>query len=102
MINLIRTYAPTLYAFLKGFFSATDNKPGGQSLRKWLSIGFFWLMCTLCVEFTDKDNLISVITVISSLITALIITNTAGNYYEKKLDKPKDGTNIPAGSEATG
>ena len=99
MISLIKKYVPTVYTFLKGFFGATDNKPGGQSLRKWLSIGFFWLFCTLCVEFTDKDNLISVITVIASMITALIITYTAGNIQEKKLDKPKDA--IP-GSESAG
>jgi hypothetical protein len=96
MINLIRKYMPTVYVFLKGFFGATDNKPGGQSLRKWLSIGFFWLFCTLCVEFTDKENLVAVITVIASMITALIITYTAGNIQEKKLDKT---TTIPDGSE---
>ena len=78
---------PTLYTFLKGFFGATDNKPGGQSLRKWLAIGFFWLTASLSVEYTDKDNLVSVITVHTAMITALMITNTAGNYYDKKLDK---------------
>ena len=78
---------PTLYTFLKGFFGATDNKPGGQSLRKWLAIGFFWLTASLSVEYTDKDNLVSVITVHTAKITALMITNTAGNYYDKKLDK---------------
>lgn len=87
MINLIRKYMPTLYTFLKGFFGATDNKPGGQSLRKWLAIGFFWLTASLSVEYTDKDNLVSVITVHTAMITALMITNTAGNYYDKKLDK---------------
>lgn len=87
---------PTIYTFLKGFFGATDNKPGGQSLRKWLAIGFFWLTSTLCAEYTDKDNLVSVITVLTAMITALIITYTAGNIQEKKIDKatPPDGSEI--------
>jgi hypothetical protein len=88
MINLVRKYMPTVYTFLKGFFGATDNKPGGQSLRKWLAIGFFWLTASLSIEYTDKDNLVSVITVHAGMITALIITYTAGNIQEKKLDKP--------------
>lgn len=99
MINLIRKYVPTLYTFLKGFFGATDNKPGGQSLRKWLAIGFFWLTASLSVKYTDKDNLVSVITVHTAMITALIITYSASNYQEKKLDK----TTTPApGNESTG
>jgi hypothetical protein len=96
MINLVRKYMPTVYTFLKGFFGATDNKPGGQSLRKWLAIGFFWLTASLSVEYTDKDNLVSVITVHAGMITALIITYTAGNIQEKKLDKPNP-TNESAG-----
>lgn len=88
---------PTVYVFLKGFFGATDNKPGGQSLRKWLAIGFFWLTASLSIEYTDKDNLVSVITVHTAMITALIITYTAGNIQEKKLDKsaPKTPTDEP-------
>jgi hypothetical protein len=88
MISLLKKYAPTVYAFLKGFFGATDNKPGGQSLRKWLAIGFFWLTSSLSVKYTDASNLVSVITVHAGMITALIITYTAGNIQEKKLDKP--------------
>ena len=98
MINLVRKYMPTVYTFLSGFFSATDNKPGGQSLRKWLAIGFFWLTATLCIEYTDKDNLISVITVLTAMITALIVTYTAGNIQEKKLDKLPNGN----GSDTAG
>lgn len=99
MINLVRKYVPTLYTFLKGFFGATDNKPGGQSLRKWLAIGFFWLTASLSVKYTDKDNLVSVITVHTAMITALIITYSASNYQEKKLDK----TITPApGNESAG
>jgi hypothetical protein len=101
MINLIRKYIPTVYAFLKGFFGATDNKPGGQSLRKWLAIGFFWLTASLSVEYTDKDNLVSVIVVLTSMITALIITYTTGNIQEKKLDKKPDAGSGTT-SEATG
>ena len=96
MINLVRKYMPTVYAFLKGFFGATDNRPGGQSLRKWLAIGFFWLTASLSVKYTDSNNLVSVITVLTAMITALIITYTAGNIQEKKIDKPTT-TNESAG-----
>lgn len=98
MITLIKRYAPTIYTFLKGFFGATDNRPGGQSLRKWLAIGFFWLICSLCVKYTDKDNLVSVITVLAGMIVSLIITYTAGNLQEKKLDKLPNGN----GSDSAG
>jgi hypothetical protein len=87
MISLIRKYAPTLYEFLKGFFSATDNKPGGQSLRKWLAIGFFWLTCTLCIEYTTSENLVTVVGILTAMITSLVVTYSVSNYQEKKLDK---------------
>lgn len=92
---------PTLYTFFEGFFGATDHKPGGQSLRKWLAIGFFWLTCSLSIKYTDANNLVSVITVLTAMITALIITYSVSNVQEKKLDK-KDVKEVKSTDESTG
>lgn len=72
--------------FIKDFLLAMSNNPDGQSLRKWLAVGCFWIMAMVVIRYTDKDNLISVITILSSLITALVITYTTGNVMEKKIN----------------
>lgn len=66
------------------FISGLDNKPDGMSLRKLLAVGFFWITAVLCIRYTDKDNLVMVITILTGMITALIITYTVGNYKERE------------------
>lgn len=95
---------PSTYEFVRNFFQALNNKPGGHSLRKWMAIGFFWLVSTLCIEYTDANNLVTVITVLCSMITSLIITYTVGNYHEQKLTKtpntpPTNGNTDESGGQ---
>lgn len=91
MIQWFKNTFPDTYEFIRNFFKALNNRPGGHSLRKWLSIGVFWILGVVCVEYTNSDNLVAVASVLSALITSLIITNTVGNYQEQKLNiPPKD------------
>jgi len=73
--------------FAGDFLKAMTNDGEGHSLRKWLSVGCFWAMFLASYKYTDKDNLVLVLGVWSALITALVITYTAGNISEKKIDK---------------
>jgi hypothetical protein len=76
-----------LKAYASDFLNSMNNKKEGQSLRKWLAVGIFWVMALVIYKFTNHDNLVSVITVLSSLITALIVTYTVGNNWEQKINK---------------
>lgn len=89
---------PGTYEFIKNFFEALNNKPGGHSLRKWMAIGFFWLTCTLSIRYTDSNNLVTVIGILCGMITSLIITYSVSNYHEKKLTNTP---NIPPTDENT-
>ena len=98
MIKWFKSTFPDTTEFIRNFFKTMNNKAEGHSLRKWISVGCFWILAKICVMYTDNTNVVSVATVISSLITALIITNTVGNYQEKKLDKlPNIPTDAGAG-----
>lgn len=99
MIKWIKETFPDSYEFIRNFFKALNNKSEGHSLRKWLAIGFFWVIAEAVLRYTDENNLVSVITVLSGMITSLIITYTVGNYQEKKLEKipPPTSTNESTG-----
>ena len=99
MIKWLKETFPDSYEFIRNFFKALNNRPGGHSLRKWLSIGVFWILGIVCIEYTDANNLVSIATVLSALITSLVITNTVGNIQEKKVDK-LDGSKIPEDDQA--
>lgn len=88
MIEWIKKTFPDSYEFIRNFFKALNNKSEGHSLRKWLAIGFFWIISEAVLRYTDENNLVSVITVLSGMITTLIVTYTIGNYQEKKLNTP--------------
>lgn len=77
---------PDTYEFIRNFFKALNNKPGGHSLRKWLAIGIFWVLAEICIRYTDANNAVAMATVLAGLITTLMITNTVGNHYDKKLN----------------
>lgn len=73
------------YKFFNNFLDAMANTKSGHSLRKWLAVGFYWIMFILSFKYTDGHNLIAVLTIHASMITALIITYTAGNIQDNKL-----------------
>jgi len=81
---------PDTYEFVRNFFKALNNKPGGHSLRKWLAIGVFWVLAEIAIRYTDVNNAVTMATVLAGLITSLMITNTVGNHYDKKLEKAED------------
>jgi hypothetical protein len=92
MFSLLKKYMPGTFDFMSQFFDAMNNKKGGHSLRKWLAVGFYWLMFILSMKFTTSDNIVAVLTIHASMITALVITYTTGNYHDKKnelLNTPK-------------
>jgi xanthine/uracil permease len=93
---------PDSYEFVRNFFKALNNKSEGHSLRKWLSIGFFWLVGTLVVEYTDNNNVVSVITVLCGMITSLVVTYTVGNYKEKQITAKPPENGSPEQTEAVG
>ena len=90
MKNWFKDNMPGVYKFFVDFFDAMNNKKSGHSLRKWLAVGCIWIMAVVTFEFTTEDNLIAVLTIYSSLITALVITYTAGNISQQKIDKEAD------------
>lgn len=96
MRKTLKKYVPGTFKFLTEFFEAMNNRKGGHSLRKWLAVGFYWLMWLLSLEFTTPENLVAVLTIHAGMITALIITYTAGNIQQQKIDN-----NIASKEEAT-
>ena len=86
MIKWIKETFPDTYEFIRNFFKALNNKPGCHSLRKWLAIGLFWVLSEICIRYTDTNNAVAMATVLAGLITTLMITNTVGNHYDKKLN----------------
>lgn len=79
--------------FITEFINSMNNKKEGHSLRKWLAVGSFWLMALVIYKYTNPDNLSTVITVLSGLITALIVTYTVGNNWEQNINKDKNSLN---------
>lgn len=92
MITWVKKTFPDTYEFIRNFFKALNNKSEGHSLRKWLAVGFFWVIAEAVLRYTDANNLIGVITVLSGMITTLIVTYTIGNIQEKKLNNPTPPT----------
>lgn len=78
---------PGIYGFIKDFFDAMNNKKGGHSLRKWLAVGFYWIMFKISIEYTTPENLVAVLGIHAGMITALVITYTVGNNAEKKIQQ---------------
>lgn len=102
MFSWFKKYFPDTYEFIRNFFKALNNKSEGHSLRKWLAIGFFWVICEAVLRYTTVENLVSVITVLSGMITTLIVTYTVGNYHEKKLTTPPSDTTKSEATDGNG
>lgn len=82
----IKTKLPGTWSFFTDFFDAMNNRKSGHSLRKWLAVGFYWLMFLLSLRYTTTENLVAVLGIHAGMITALIITYTSGNIKERKLE----------------
>jgi hypothetical protein len=95
IFNWLKEKFPGTFSFFVDFFRAMDNGKGGSSLRKWLAVGFFWLTVKVTLQYTDKDNLVVVLGILTGMITALVITYSVANIKEKAIDnpKPKDDNN---------
>lgn len=87
MSKWIKNNIPGTYNFFVDFFEAMNNKSTGHSLRKWLSVGFFWIIAEISFKFTNPDNLISVLTILAGMVTALTVTYTVGNTVQHKINK---------------
>jgi hypothetical protein len=70
--------------FMKNFFSGLSNNHLGHSLKKWLAIGTFWLMCVVVIRYKTSENLFGTIGTLSTLIVTLMGINV--------LDKKTNGT----------
>ncbi len=72
--------------FGNNFLSALTNSKSGHSLKKWLAIGTFWLMCKVVLDHTNDDNLVTVAGILSGLIVTLMGINQAGKYFSRKAE----------------
>lgn len=91
---------PGTWKFFSDFFNGLNNKPGGHSLRKLLAVGFFWLTSFLCIEYTNSENLSTVIGILCGMITSLIITYSVSNLKEMKIKKDEDpDPNVSTGEQ---
>lgn len=86
MRQLLEKYTPGTFKFFSDFFEAMTNKKSGHSLRKWLAVGYYWITWILSIRYTTPENLSAVLTINAGMVTALVITYTAGNIQEKKID----------------
>lgn len=89
MTDWLKKNFPGTFKFLADFFRAMDNGKGGSSLRKWLAVGFFWLTVKVTLQYTDKDNLVVVLGILTGMITALVITYSVANIKEKGMEQSK-------------
>lgn len=89
----IRQYFPKTFDFFSDFFEAMNNKPTGHSLRKWLAVGFYWIMFKISLDFTTAENIVLVLGVHGGMVTTLIITYTVGNNADQKLKQKQQPEN---------
>lgn len=92
-MSKFKSKLPGTFKFLTDFFDAMNNRKSGHSLRKWLAVGFYWIMASLSFKYTDETNLVPVLGIHAGMITALIITYTAGNIQERKLEPNEPSPN---------
>lgn len=91
IINYAKKRVDALYTirlpkFLRDFLSAMDNSPIGQSLKKWLAVGFFWIITVVTIENTSKENLLEVLVTLCSTLTLLLGIEHVFKYKVKKLE----------------
>lgn len=89
MISLIKKLCPGTFKFLSDFFKAMSTENGGHSLRKWLAVGFFWLVSVCVFRYTNTDNVVLVLAALTAMITALVITYSVSNHQANKLEANK-------------
>lgn len=95
MRNFLEKNMPGTLEFFQGFFGAMSNKTGSQSVRKWLAVGVYWIIFVITLRYTDKSNLIAVLTIHSSTFLSLVITYSVSTHktkvLESKANPPKSG-----------
>lgn len=90
-----KKYLPETFEFFRGFFLAMNNNPVGQSLKKWLAVGFFWLTAYVVYNKTTPENATAVLTILTSMITALVITNSVSNHKKRTVASAPNITTPP-------
>lgn len=96
---MIKKYFPGTWQWLADFFAAMNTRRTGHSLTKWLAVGFFGLAVKVTLWHTDKENLVSVLTILTGTIVTLAVTKAVSTHQEMKLTKdvtPTPDNNIPA------
>lgn len=98
MFDFMKKSFPGTWKFIADFFEALNGNRKGHSLRKWLAVGFFWLCAVVTIRYTTSENLEGVLVILTSMITALIITYSVSNHADNKLQagkNPSDNTTAP-------
>lgn len=86
VIQWFKTTFPGVYKFFSDFFNGMNNKKEGHSLKKWLTVGFFWLIVHLCEKNTTPENLEYIITALLTALLTLAGVYTYNNLKNKKMD----------------
>jgi len=70
--------------FLNDFLRSMSNSPGGHALKKWIAVGFFWLIVHITIKFTDSDNLVMVLGIHTGFLAVLLGLNGFFKYMNNK------------------
>jgi hypothetical protein len=81
--------------FVDGFLNGMTNERGGHSMKKWLAVGFFWLIFCLCMKFTDASNLSIIVGILIGAVLTLMGINQLGKQTMKKLDQDEPSVDKP-------
>jgi len=88
--------------FINDFLVAMDNSKNGHSLKKWLAVGFFWIIAKVTIENTNEHNLLEVIIALSTTLLTLAGIYTMYDFKNKKLDAQVNKDNKPTEDANTG
>jgi len=75
--------------FTDKFLGAMGNTPGSFSLRKWLSVGLFWLVSYVTIKNTNEQNIEMVLTILTPCMVTMAGIYSYFNNKDKKLDLEK-------------
>jgi len=75
--------------FFRDFLDAMNNEPGGHALKKWISVGFFWLIVIVVLLYTNDSNLEGVLTILAGACTLFSGINSHYKYKNRQLDEKK-------------
>jgi len=84
---------PGVYKFFSDFFKGMNNKEEGHSLKRWLTVGMFWLIFHITEENTTAENLEYVLAIHVTAMLSLAGIYTYSNIKTKRLDIESTKTN---------